>query len=161
MRRIESLHRTLSAVPLRSGESFIHQASNDGAASLLGAFLTSGQRFDRVLDGMRITSLSPGRVETELIVNEGLQNAFGTLHGGASCTLIDVVGTLALLTLDHTRPGVSVELNSSFLSAAKAGELVKCVGVVLKTGKKLGFTQVEVLGGDGRRIAIGRHIKAL
>lgn len=87
--------------------------------------------------------------------------AFGTLHGGATCTLIDVVGTLALLSLDKARPGVSVELNSSFVAAARGGETVKVVGTVLKTGKRLGFTQVDILGSDGRLCATGRHTKAL
>ena len=88
------------------------------------------------------------------------QNAFGTLHGGATCTIIDVVGTLALLSLDQGRPGVSVELNTSFIAAAHANEMVRVVGSVLKVGKRLGFTQVDILGADGRLCATGRHTKA-
>ena len=71
------------------------------------------------------------------------------------------MGTLALLSLDQTRPGVSVELNSSFIAAAKADEKIKVVGTVLKTGKRLGFTQVDIFGSDGRLCATGRHTKAL
>ena len=87
--------------------------------------------------------------------------AYGTLHGGATCTIIDIVGTLALLSLDKTRPGVSVELNTSFVAAAQGNERVKVVGSVLKTGKRLGFTQVDIFGSDGRLCATGRHTKAL
>ena len=131
------------------------------------------------------------QVEAELTVTEGLQNgaqpiaitestvqllahstparrvvaslraAFGTLHGGATCTIIDVAGTLALLSLDTARPGVSVELNSSFVAAAKAGEKIRIVASVLKTGKRLGFTHVDIYGADDRLCATGRHTKAL
>lgn len=123
------------------------------------------------------------QVEAELTVTEGLQNgaqptavtqsrvlclivapfraAFGTLHGGATCTIMDVAGTLALLSLDTARPGVSVELNSSFVAAAKAGEKIRIVASVLKTGKRLGFTHVDIYGADDRLCATGRHTKAL
>jgi acyl-coenzyme A thioesterase 13 len=75
---------------------------------------------------------------------------------------VDIVGTLALLAKDPTKPGVTVELNCSYVSAAKAGETVEVVGVVLKSGKKLGFTQVDIKRkSDGRLIASGRHTKAL
>lgn len=125
------------------------------------------------------------QVEAEITVVEGLQNgehevnapasslntaltstygaraAYGTLHGGATCTIVDIVGTLALLSLDKTRPGVSVELNTSFVAAAQGNERIKVVGSVLKTGKRLGFTQVDIFGSDGRLCASGRHTKAL
>jgi len=40
------------------------------------------------------------------------------LHGGATSTLIDYFTTYAIMSLDDGRhPGVSVELNVSFLSA--------------------------------------------
>jgi acyl-coenzyme A thioesterase 13 len=42
--------------------------------------------------------------------------------------LVDVVGTIALLTKDPTKPGVSVELNTTFVRAAKAGETVVVTG---------------------------------
>ena len=47
---------------------------------------------------------------------------------GAIATLIDVVGTLALLTKDPKRAGVSVEMNISYMSAAKANQVVKMEG---------------------------------
>lgn len=162
--RIRCLLVTVGSVPIgdssTSQESFIARAHREGIAALLGTFRAT-DRFDRVLESMSIVSMEAGRVEAEVEVVEGLLNAFGTLHGGATCTLIDVVGTLALLSLDTSRPGISVELNSTFISAAKAGERIKVVATVLKTGKRLGFTQVEIYGADGRLCATGRHTKAL
>ena len=87
------------------------------------------------------------------------------MHGGAIATLTDVFGTLALLSLDQGRAGVSVEINTSYMSAAKAGELVTVTGTVLKSGRMLGFTEVliQTEREDGRvlEVAKGRHTKVL
>ena len=57
---------------------------------------------------------------------------------------------------------MSVELSVSFLAAAKLGEDVTVHGRVLRTGKKLGFTHVDVRRkSDGTLLATGRHTKAL
>jgi acyl-coenzyme A thioesterase 13 len=129
---------------------------------LRSVFVTTGARFDRVLSGMRVDAIGQGTVTCSLVVEEGLQNAYSTLHGGAVATLVDVVGTLALLTKDVTKPGVSVELSVTFVAAAKAGEAVRAEGRVLKHGKRLGFTEVSLFRvADGELLATGRHTKAL
>ena len=50
-------------------------------------------------------------------------NGYGALHGGAISTIVDVVGTLALLSKDPSRAGVSIEMNQSFCAAAFLGLL--------------------------------------
>ena len=109
-------------------------------------------------------AIGPDSVECRLKVAESLCNNYGTLHGGATSTLVDVVGTLALLGKDPTRPGVSVEMNQSFCSAAKLEDELTIEGRVLRYGKKIGFTEVHVRLFDaenptaaGRLIATGRH----
>eukprot|EP00941_MAST-03F_sp_MAST-3F-sp1_P005493 g5493.t1 len=145
---------------LRHCSSFIDKAKALGANSLLGAF-THANRFDGNLKDLEIKKIGSGFVECKLsLVDETLLNSYGTLHGGATSLIVDVVGTLALLTINPTKPGVSVEMNTSFLSAAKSGSEIKIVGKVLKSGKKLGFTEV-VLESEDRIIATGRHTKAL
>ena len=92
-----------------------------------------------------------------------LCNNYRTLHGGATSTLVDVVGTLALLGKDPTRPGVSIEMNQSFTSAAKVGDQLRISGTVLRSGKTLGFTEVNIYIADesARLVASGRHTKFL
>jgi len=143
-------------------ESFIARARAFGAQALLGR-LTASSRFDRVLSGLRVTRVDEalGEVEVEFEVEDGLQNTYATLHGGATATLVDVVGTMALLALDPTRAGVSVDLSVSYVSAARAGETVRCLGRALKVGRRLGFSSVELRRkADGELIAAGRHTKA-
>ena len=128
--------------------------------ALVGPFHAS-HRFDRVLEGLHIDEIGDGRAKASLEVQQGTANAFETLHGGASCTLVDVMGTLALLSVDSTRPGVSVDINISFLLAAKVGDKLSIEGSVLKSGKKLGFTEVTILREhDQKVLAVGRHTKA-
>lgn len=71
------------------------------------------------------------------------------------------MGTLALVAKDKDKAGVSVDLNVTYLSAVRVGEKVTCLGTVLKMGKTLGFTNVELKRHDnGQLIATGRHTKA-
>ena len=143
----------------RSGSTFIDKAKALGANALLGQF-TASERFDRVLKGLTVESIDKGRIMCTMLVDEGVQNAYKTLHGGAVSTIVDVVGTMALLSIDATKPGVSVDLNVSFATAAKASSIVQIEGKVLKMGKRLGFTTVDIRREDGALVATGRHTKA-
>ena len=108
---------------------------------------------------MECTAIGPDGVQCHLDVTDSLANNFGTLHGGCISTIVDVVGTLALLGKDPSRAGVSVEMNQSFCTAAKIGERVSIAGIVLRYGKTLGFTEVTITGANGRVVATGRHTK--
>lgn len=132
-----------SAAAPSDGVSFIDRAKAGGANALLGAFTYRSKRFDRCMRALRIEKVGKGEIECSLVVPEELLNGYGTLHGGATSTLVDVAGTLALLSRDAMRPGVSVEMNTSFLSAAKPGEHLTITSRVLKAGRRLGFTEVE------------------
>lgn len=48
-----------------------------------------------------------------------MQNSDGLLHGGVMASLVDVLGTAALVTVGQ-RVGMSVEINVSFMSSAVA-----------------------------------------
>ena len=143
-----------------SGGGFIARAARKGINGLLGAFCHAG-KFDSALAGITVTEARPGFVRATLPVTEATANFYGTLHGGATSTLVDIVGTMAVLSKDPLRPGVSVELNVSFCSAAKVGTEVTVEGKLLKLGRKLAYTQVDVLAADGTLVATGRHTKAL
>lgn len=142
--------------------SFITRAKSFGANALLGKLLTS-PRFDRVLKGLEVTrvDVEKGEIDAVFEVTEQWSNVYNTCHGGAIATLVDVVGSMALLAKDPTRAGVSIELSVSYLSAAKAGEKVMCTAKALRVGKKLGFSSVELrLVSNNQLIATGKHTKA-
>lgn len=55
-------------------------------------------------------SASEGRVKIEFQVAEEHLNPMGTLHGGCTATLVDIVTSTALLATEKANPGVSVDL---------------------------------------------------
>eukprot|EP00446_Apocalathium_sp_SHHI-4_P013235 CAMPEP_0177203890 /NCGR_PEP_ID=MMETSP0367-20130122/28053_1 /TAXON_ID=447022 ORGANISM="Scrippsiella hangoei-like, Strain SHHI-4" /NCGR_SAMPLE_ID=MMETSP0367 /ASSEMBLY_ACC=CAM_ASM_000362 /LENGTH=188 /DNA_ID=CAMNT_0018652545 /DNA_START=306 /DNA_END=872 /DNA_ORIENTATION=- len=140
--------------------SYIHRAAQGGRDTLLGPFQSSN-RFDSVLrDHMECTSISDGEVVCNVTISEQLQNTYGTLHGGATSTLVDVLGTMALLTKDPKRPGVSVEMSQTFLAPVPGGETVIATGFVVRYGRRLGFTEIRIVDNKGNLLATGRHTKA-
>ena len=140
--------------------SFIEKASRHGAQSLLGAFHVNAGRFDDAFTSLHVDEITPTGALCTVEVTERLGNSYGSLHGGAIASLVDIAGTLALLGVDKDKGGVTVELSTSFIAAAPVGSTVKVKAACLKMGRTLGFTQVDLYNDKGALIATGRHTKA-
>ncbi|CAL9691501.1 unnamed protein product [Knipowitschia caucasica] len=118
--------------------------------------------FDRVLSKVDVLSASPGKVVCEMQVAEEHTNRGGTLHGGLTATLVDVISTVAIMNTERGAPGVSVDMNITYMNAAKIGEDVLITAQVLKQGKTLAFATVDLTSkATGKLIAQGRHTKHL
>ncbi|XP_056154814.1 acyl-coenzyme A thioesterase 13 [Lampris incognitus] len=118
--------------------------------------------FDRVLNKMNIVSAIPGKMVCEMKVEEEHTNRGGTLHGGLTATLVDVVSTGAIMYSERGLPGVSVDMNITYMNAAKIGEDVLITAQVLKQGRTLAFATVDLTNkATGKMIAQGRHTKHL
>ncbi|XP_041664567.1 acyl-coenzyme A thioesterase 13 [Cheilinus undulatus] len=118
--------------------------------------------FDRVLSKVNILSASPGKVVCEMRVEEEHTNRGGTLHGGLTATLVDVISTVAIMNTERGAPGVSVDMNITYMSAAKMGEDILITAQVLKQGRTLAFASVDLTNKvTGKIIAQGRHTKHL
>ena len=82
-----------------------------------------------------------------------------TLHGGVLASLIDAAGSAALLTTrdedDATWAGfASTDLNVSYLAAATSD--VTAEARVLRGGRTVVYTAVEVTDAAGAVVAVGR-----
>ena len=75
------------------------------------------------LKGIYDVRAEDGRVTCKLPVHPRVQNRNGNLHGGCIATLVDVIGTAALLTRSP-RGGVSLNINTNYLSAMPGGGIV-------------------------------------
>ncbi|XP_076864770.1 acyl-coenzyme A thioesterase 13 [Brachyhypopomus gauderio] len=118
--------------------------------------------FDRVLNKVELVSASPGKVVCGMKVEEEHTNRGGTLHGGLTATLVDMISTTALMYTERGAPGVSVDMNITYMNAAKIGEDILITAQVLKQGKTLAFATVDITNKDtGKLIAQGRHTKHL
>lgn len=155
-------HKQEKAKQVDMPESFMTRAREKGTKSLIGPFYCSENRFDRVFkDSLIIDSISDkGDVEATLIIKETVQNSYRSLHGGATASVVDIIGTICFLGVDNTKPGVSLDISVSYPSAAAAEEKVSIKGRVLKMGKRIGFSEVVLYGKDGKVVASGRHTKA-
>ncbi|NXI50726.1 ACO13 thioesterase, partial [Chloroceryle aenea] len=111
---------------------------------------------------MKLLSATPGKVVCEMKVEEEHTNRGGTLHGGLTATLVDVVSTAALLYTERAMPGVSVDMNITYTSAAKIGEDILITAQILKQGRNIAFATVDLTNKTtGKLIAQGRHTKYL
>jgi len=133
---------------------------NDQAKQRLGE-LFGKVGFDKSLVGMELLEAANGKARVRLPVGEAVQNMGGALHGGAVATLVDDVGTLALITADRDgRAGVSTDLNVSWFSPAPGGVDVIAEATVLKVGRTLGFVTVDIRReSDNVLVAQGRMTK--
>ena len=88
-------------------------------------------------------SLTPRpRAVTRLTVTPAMCNVAGTLHGGATSTLVDVCTTVALATARRDgfweMAGVTRTLSTTCLLPVFPGEEIEIEGEVVQIGKRLG-----------------------
>ena len=71
--------------------------------------------------GIEIVDYDPDRLVATMPV-EGNTQPFGLLHGGATCALVETVGSwAAALAAGPERQVVGIELNASYLRSATSG----------------------------------------
>ncbi|XP_074998325.1 acyl-coenzyme A thioesterase 13 isoform X2 [Calonectris borealis] len=137
-------------------------ASDDAVIQCDTALDTYTQEYEFQFREMKLLSATPGKIVCEMKVEEEHTNRGGTLHGGLTATLVDVVSTTALLYTERALPGVSVDMNITYTSAAKIGEEILITAQILKQGRNLAFASVDLTNkATGKLIAQGRHTKYL
>ena len=105
--------------------------------------------------GIRITDYNPDRMVATMPV-AGNEQPFGLLHGGATCSLVETVGSwAAALGAGPGRQAVGVELNVSYLRAATAG-VVTAVATPVRRGRTLATFTIEVTDEQDRVTATAR-----
>jgi uncharacterized protein (TIGR00369 family) len=105
--------------------------------------------------GIRITDFDPDRLVATMPV-AGNEQPFGLLHGGASCALMETIGSWAGAL--HAGPGkqvVGIELNASYLRGATSG-VVTAVCTPVRRGRTLSTFLIEITDESGRPTATGR-----
>lgn len=127
----------------------------------LDAILETG--FHRSIEGLELLEMNQGQVRARLTVSEALLNFFGKLHGGAIATLVDDLGTFAVVTADrYRRAGVTTDLQISYLAPASPGDLIAIDADILRCALNLAFVEVTLRHERrGHLIARGRMTKLL
>ena len=103
------------------------------------------------LIGGRLTRVDPGAVDIELPFSPEISQQHGFFHGGAIASIADSAGGYAALTLfESTDAVLTVEFKVNFCAPAK-GDRLEAQGRVIKPGRTLTLTDIEVYAHDGER----------
>ena len=116
--------------------------------------------------GAALEELSDGYARLSLTLEPKHTNPHGVMHGGVVTTMMDSAMGAALGRLrgdvvrDH--PHATIEMNASFLAAARPGDEIIVEGRVLKLGRTVAFGEAEARRQrDGELIAKGRFTFAV
>jgi uncharacterized protein (TIGR00369 family) len=107
--------------------------------------------------GLDIVDWQPGFVRARLPYQQKLSAHDGIFHGGVLCTIIDAIGSGAVVAGHDFSLGsrfTTVALTVQFMSVAR-GDAVTVEGVCLRRGRRLNFARATVLGLDGDLLAEG------
>jgi len=117
----------------------------------------------RFLDliGARLDEMNEEYARISLLLEERHTNPNGVMHGGVIATLMDeavgaVVASVRGMDVMREAPHSTVDMNVSFLSAARAGDEIVVEARALKVGRSVAFAEAEAKRGDGVVVAKGR-----
>ena len=133
--------------------------------ALLGDGRHPMQGFDTALEGgLRVLpepAPSGDVAGWSLTVDDRHLNPAGTLHGGCTAAVVDVLGTALIALGNEEECGVAINLQVEFVAAAARGDTVRFDATMLKRGRRLAFVQVLALGDKGKVLARGTVTKSL
>jgi uncharacterized protein (TIGR00369 family) len=105
--------------------------------------------------GVKITHLSPERVEAELAVRDELETVPGILHGGAIMALADNIGaTATFMNLPAGARTTTIESKTNFFAGIPHGETARAECTPLHRGRTTMVWQTRITRNDGRLCAL-------
>ena len=105
--------------------------------------------------GIKLTHLSPDRVEAEMPVREEFRNARGYLHGGALMAFADHMGgTAASANLAPGQSSTTIESKTNFFAGIPIGDVAHAECVPLHVGRSTIVLQTRITRNDGKLAAV-------
>jgi uncharacterized protein (TIGR00369 family) len=105
--------------------------------------------------GIEIVDYDPDRLVATMPV-EGNTQPFGLLHGGATCALVETIGSwAAILGAGPEQRAVGIELNASYVRSPRSGT-VTAVCTPVRRGRTLATFLIDVTDDEGRTTATAR-----
>jgi len=103
--------------------------------------------------GMNTEALGEGTARLSMPLAAHLLNSFGSAHGGAIMSLLDVALCTAARTLHPDSAGVmTIDMSTSFLGAGTGARLI-AEARVLRNGRSIVFVEGEAKNEDGSLVA--------
>ena len=102
--------------------------------------------------GVKIDDLEKGVARLSLVIKPEYTTSWGTVHGGAILSLLDITLSMSARTLyDPPRSIMTIDLSAQFIGTAKS--LIRAEGRVAKAGKSTIFCEGEVRDEAGELVA--------
>jgi len=129
--------------------------------SVLESFMKDSGLEPRLFkESLRVTHVTPGRVDFELDIKEHHTNRLKILHGGTIASMVDLGGSLAVASKGLFATGVSTDLSVTYLnSGGKVGDKLRATVFCDKFGKSLAYTSIQFTNSKGELAARGSHTK--
>jgi 1,4-dihydroxy-2-naphthoyl-CoA hydrolase len=105
--------------------------------------------------GIKLTLVSPERVEAELTVRKELATVPDILHGGAIMALADNLGGVAtVVNLPKGARTATIESKTNFFTAIPVGETARAECTPLHRGRTTMVWQTKITRNDGKLCAL-------
>lgn len=102
--------------------------------------------------GVRIDALDKGLARLSLEIKPEFTTSWGTVHGGAILSLLDITLSMSARTLyDPPRSIMTIDLSAQFIGTARG--VIRAEGRVAKAGKSTIFCEGEVRDDAGELVA--------
>jgi 1,4-dihydroxy-2-naphthoyl-CoA hydrolase len=113
--------------------------------------------------GIEFTEVTPDYICAKMPVDNRTKQPMGLLHGGASVTLAESVGSIASwLSLENPekQAAVGVEINANHLKSAREGYVyAKCTP--LKVGRTMHVWDIKITNDAGDLVCVSRLTTAI
>ena len=108
--------------------------------------------------GISITYATQDEVRAELTVDTQHLQAYGIVHGGVHCGLIESLASIgaALYALPRGQSVVGLENSTSFVRAVRSGAKLHAVSTPITRGRRTQVWETRVLDDEERIVATGR-----
>ena len=105
--------------------------------------------------GLEVLELTPERIVGRMPV-EGNTQPMGLWHGGASCVLVETLGSIgAAAHAQPARVAVGVDINATHHRSVRSG-WVTGTATALRLGRSVASYEVVLVDDEGRRVCTAR-----
>ena len=117
------------------------------------ALININKKMDNTLAshlGIKITKIDDNSLEGEMVIKDYLKQPYGILHGGASVSLAETLGSLASnLCIEEGINTVGLDINANHIRAVRKG-LLKGKATPIHIGKSTHVWEIKIY--DSKKI---------
>ncbi|CAJ0578914.1 unnamed protein product, partial [Mesorhabditis spiculigera] len=118
--------------------------------------------FNRIAEKVIPVKATPNHLQCELVLGREHLNSKGTLHGGMTAAIVDIVTARAVGLTNRNQGMASIEISVSYLAPIQLGDTVLIQATVLKHGRNIAFTECEFRRKSDDKLCVkARHTIAL